>query len=827
MTAEPLVVKIRGGGDALIGKLAGGLTFTQIGNTITGGGSDAGRAPQIYAHGFVHRFRGQLWVITFEGTGGARLKWSPFDAGGSNDWYANDVAVTTDAYPRHTVMGGFGSRIVQGEGGGITNSPMFTIVTENRDYLVFIMVRGFTDDPSFHTFDPGTLAEFSDGTVSRTEPVANHGSSTRSYQAFAFNGLLYAAYGLDSTAGYWSFDPVTKATVQLNRAFNATVEHHYFFSIWDRLFIGVLDGAAGPYGNSGVAELVSGAWVDAGLLTRIGCSTERTRVAVFQIGIGKVLVFAFGFDLATATVAGFSCRLFSTAGDSPTGALQITDVTAAVVTASGFSFPGGENQGAFGYTSISDPLGTKRHYMYWCSSTTGPSAFTLYEVFDEVTPLAKIGDTNINSDYAPPYSYYSGGEVENGIDQSTRLITVGPRGWAQGPTGAIIKCGAYGDPMVLAHPAIAAGKTLFHGAVTGGPFQVGETVTGGSSGATGTVTGIGTEGMHITSITGTFIGGETLTGGTSSATAVLSIYCVGSPASYINGETLSGGTSLATATIATQPDNSFTNYLKARHGIVQVSGTSGTFQDGEAITGGTSAFARTMDPIQDAAFIRGETLTGLTSGATATIIGDGAAEGLHIRQVTGTFQAGETVEGSVTGTRTTLNTVLQHGSVTGGSFQVGEVVTGGTSGATGTVTHLGIGGTGNKLVKVDTVTGTFLNGEVITGGTSGATAGLIAGPVGYHGGAADKTIRVKYFHSATGPTGKGVPISGYCTLVDGSGVNCTVSKGTGPGGSDELINVVAENCVGEDDHIEAEWNFLADGVPEFLISNIAFEIDRI
>ena len=220
-------------------------------------------------------------------------------------------------------------------------------------------------------------------------------------------------------------------------------------------------------------------------------------------------------------------------------------------------------------------------------------------------------------------------------------------------------------------------------------------------------------------------------------------------------------------------------------------------------------------------------LTGVTSGATAVISGDGTNEGLFVREVIGTFVEGEEVEDD-TGTRSTLDHVLQHGTVTTGPFQIGETVTGGTSGAGGVITHLGLGGAGEQLVKVDTVAGgPFVNGEVITGGTSDASATLSSAPAGVHGGLADKTVRAQFFFQAAGPSGKGVPITGFATMIAGSGFKGTVSKGTGPGGSDELINIVADGTVGGDAPISFEWDFIADGVPQFLVSNLAFEIDRV
>ena len=226
-------------------------------------------------------------------------------------------------------------------------------------------------------------------------------------------------------------------------------------------------------------------------------------------------------------------------------------------------------------------------------------------------------------------------------------------------------------------------------------------------------------------------------------------------------------------------------------------------------------------------FTDGKVLTGGSSGATGLFVGDGAAEGVFLHEATGTFTPGETVTGAGSGASIVLDHVLQHGSVTGGPFQVAETVTGGTSGATGVVTHLGIGGAGEQLVKVDTVAGgPCQSGETITGGTSSATAVLSAGPSGQHGGLADKTIRARFFLS--GAVGKGTPITGPATMVLGSGNKGTVSKGTGPSGEDELINVVADGTFGtkDSDPPSFEWDFLADSVAAFNVTSFAFEIDR-
>jgi hypothetical protein len=528
-------MKIHGGGDAWVGKLLAGTTFEQIGPTITGAGSNhngtGARQEEVVGQGLVHRFRGQIWAITWEGTNLYYHFLDPFDEGGTNDWVENRRGAVGSNYPRWTARGGYGVRTTAGEVGGLTFSPYFTIVTPDQDYLVIVYAIAFADEPGFSVFDPDATFEnkgigSAHGQWTRTQPAGAHANANYSYAGFVHDGLLYAAYGQDSADSYWSFNPATKATVKLNRAFNGAYSHHFFFSLFDRLFIGCLDDGPAAF-NSEVSELISGSWTNPGFNPRLGSDTRATRAASFQISIGKVLTFAYGTDLATGTINGFQCRLWDTVGGTPGGALQMTDKTAEVITASGFSFTGGQQQGCFGYTSTSDPLGTIRHYLYWMSNTVGPSTVVCYEVVDETTPLSLVGVTDITSDYSLPFGYYGGGEVENGIDQSTRLVTVSPRGWAPGTTGLKVRCSAHGDPPVLAHPALT-GKSIFHGAVTSGPFQIGETLTGGSSGATGTISGVAPKCLHVTSITGTFVAGETITGGTSTATAVASLQVLGS-----------------------------------------------------------------------------------------------------------------------------------------------------------------------------------------------------------------------------------------------------------------------------------------------------------
>lgn len=115
------------------------------------------------------------------------------------------------------------------------------------------------------------------------------------------------------------------------------------------------------------------------------------------------------------------------------------------------------------------------------------------------------------------------------------------------------------------------------------------------------------------------------------------------------------------------------------------------------------------------AFQAGETVTGATSGASATLA---AIDGVRVKLagVTGTFIAGDVVTGASSGATGQLGFAYSV-TVTSGAFQTGETVRGGTSGAVGLLADVGV----NRFA-IRVTSGTFAAGEVITGASSHATA---------------------------------------------------------------------------------------------------------
>ena len=149
-----------------------------------------------------------------------------------------------------------------------------------------------------------------------------------------------------------------------------------------------------------------------------------------------------------------------------------------------------------------------------------------------------------------------------------------------------------------------------------GVFQTGETVTGGTSGATGVIVTDNSSVMTLSGVIGVFIVGETITGGISGATANTTIVDIGGPDDLTN--------------------NGIYNDVQGDTITVFIDGLSidyntlvGLFQNGETVTfsGGSTGQIYSDDGVSNMHVINmlppapvfGETITGGTSGATATI----------------------------------------------------------------------------------------------------------------------------------------------------------------------------------------------------------------
>jgi hypothetical protein len=184
-------------------------------------------------------------------------------------------------------------------------------------------------------------------------------------------------------------------------------------------------------------------------------------------------------------------------------------------------------------------------------------------------------------------------------------------------------------------------------------------------------------------------------------------------------------------------------------GILTLGHVKGVFQNNEATSTGSGVVNGTIgyeyvaySSEAGGGFAVGNTITGVTSGATGTLRGiqDDGTTGKLVIEPSGAgialdYESGENLQVSGTtrgvadadATRSVVafndikvwfvNKSISHGAVTGPGFTVGETVTGGTSSATGVFLDT----TGGVMHIGNNSSGTFANGEVITGGTSGST----------------------------------------------------------------------------------------------------------
>jgi hypothetical protein len=141
---------------------------------------------------------------------------------------------------------------------------------------------------------------------------------------------------------------------------------------------------------------------------------------------------------------------------------------------------------------------------------------------------------------------------------------------------------------------------------------------------------------------------------------------------FVVGETVTGGTSEATATIASVTATSMT---------ITQSTISGTFEADEAITGGTSLATATISALSET-----DGLKIIYHKKPAKLV---AYDKLNLTSIVGTFVSGETITGSTSSATATVlavsATYLTYTSVSlNGTFHDAETITGSTSSATAT-----------------------------------------------------------------------------------------------------------------------------------------------
>jgi len=588
-----LVVNIRGQaqavGPAQAGVMRGGLVFEQIGTDILLGGLDPARAIGYSPGTLLRRFMGQLWCATVNGLNFGAIR--PYDEGGTNDWHATPTDVTA--------KGAVGrSHDTNTSSNGCPTAILVEVLTADRPYLVGAHTAS-SFDKTFEIYNPDTNA-WSVVTV-----PGNWGQVFNQLNSMVHDGLAFFCQnngGIGATA-LASVDPSTGGIIEYALpTFTAgqtenTQYRNRFFTLHDRLFLSTSNNQNAVGVNAFVGDILEfsfGAWTTVNVDTNIGEGFEGGMHAVFKISPTKVLIIGHGSERDPA--GGLVANVITTVGDAKAGALQNAPGTIATTNAviptllkpSGAGYGGGASAGeasrCYGMTITDDPTGQVRHFLnYFPDGAVGaPTVATVFEVFDENTPMAIINQTpESTSDFAFPESFYGGGAVTGGVDGSTRYVSAQARGWAQGNTGVVVKVSAHGDAMVIAHRGIA-----------GGPYTPGENLTW--TGGSGTLIGDGAaEGLFVRDVIGTLPAQDgVVTGGGSGATATINGVLLHSGVTglqYVVGEILTGSISNATAPV-THIGLGGPGEQLAKVGVV----TNGPFVSGDVLTGSIGGGTSTM-----------------------------------------------------------------------------------------------------------------------------------------------------------------------------------------------------------------------------------------
>jgi len=187
-------------------------------------------------------------------------------------------------------------------------------------------------------------------------------------------------------------------------------------------------------------------------------------------------------------------------------------------------------------------------------------------------------------------------------------------------------------------------------------------------------------------------------------------------------------------------------------GTLTLTGVTGVFIDGEAITDPVTGVAKVaVGTVQyktmtynglTIALAAGQVLRGLTSGATATVMvtpAGGAAGTVKIKLLTNSFSPAEALAVQYALADGALVQTIPYGSQTG-NFTVGDTVTGHTSTAHGVIFAVNDSGATGSLILTGVV-GTFLNNEPINGALGGGA--LADGTQGFYNLSLNSIYRTK------------------------------------------------------------------------------------
>jgi len=598
-----LVVDIKGPGSARVGELRGGLFFEQIGPNLPAKITTNGY-PWTY-HNNAVRYRGAIYVLI-----GMIVYRLDVD---SNTWIVmhNEQAAGSnwDQYGLHSGL-------------------IEYMLTNRSDTELgwWFMESGQT--PYFVWTADGE--NWSKVASPQFTSVAQSGCAL-----FDFNGGVYGRAAGSTGAGSATVVDTATHTVTVQNELLTDRRAGSFFVVDDRLFYLGVDKTA-PYTNNPLEELSLGTW----LARLVGSVNFGTLVSGSGYGNLSALqvdedVYVFGVYNAT----GLMCMRFYV--NSPGGAIQAQSLHVAVIPSSirtgtaTIGTPATYRCCCF-VDNETDPANPVGYIMFQPDGLSG--AVTLFRFNGPSAEMSVVGSPQADGDFSFPATVQGGGNVFNGLEGSTPLVTGRIKEANKGIIGLELVYELRGDQT-----------RLDHGTVASGPFERGETILGGVSGATGTMDYIASTGLYVLvdhSVTGIFQAGETITqttGPNTGANAVLEHVLphgavTGGP--FEVGESILGGTSGATAVITyvglnvIKVDTVVGGPLQASETITQTSGTNTgavattTSDAPEGSSGGvadkTVQFRYYLGPNSEG---QGVPATGLCTLVVGTVVGGGTLQG--------------------------------------------------------------------------------------------------------------------------------------------------------------------------------------------------------
>lgn len=303
------------------------------------------------------------------------------------------------------------------------------------DLSNFVIVTGIDSKKYLCLTQANTVVRSYDGTSWRSDTLDFNSND----QCFAHEGIMFMQ-SLNTTNAQ-TFDPVTRSSCHLGGMPSDTSNYvGVWFTLGKRMFY-----AMPRVPGLGLAEWAYGAWVllSSSYISYINTSTGGIEQwpTTLKLADDSVLIFGPGNN---GSGNGLECAHVKLDGTTTGQLPTVNRVTTAVVPSALYdgSAIGDSDQYKLGaFVDNSDPDNVRR-YLFFAPDNDAVVAFSLFEVFDELTQMELLGTTNYDNDWSIPNIPHGGGEYI----WSPGEISIQIEDYEQDPNGLKIYFRCSGDP---------------------------------------------------------------------------------------------------------------------------------------------------------------------------------------------------------------------------------------------------------------------------------------------------------------------------------------------------------------------------------------------